>query len=52
MYSKLIDGLIRFKQGKKVPKYVKYALKDGCSLKNETVESIRKVFKSNDEIEK
>lgn len=46
MYSKIIDGLIRFKVIKKVPKYVDMALKDGCSLKRQTVESIRKFFKS------
>ena len=41
LYSKLIDGLIRFKQTKKVPKYVKLAIKDGCSLKPDTYKKIK-----------
>lgn len=33
MYSKIIEGMIRFKNYNKVPKFIKMALKDGCSLK-------------------
>ncbi len=44
MYSKIIDGLIRFKQINKVPKYINATLKDGCSLKSETITSILKFF--------
>ena len=40
MYSKIIDGLIRFRVIKRVPKYIDMALKDGCSLKKTTIESI------------
>ncbi len=36
LYSKIIDGLIRFRQINKINKYIKYALKDGCSLKPAT----------------
>ena len=46
MYSKIIDGLIRFKVIKRVPKYIDMALKDGCSLKKTTIESIQHYFKS------
>ena len=45
MYSKIIDGLIRFKVIKKVPKYIDLALKDGCSLKKSTISSIKHFFK-------
>lgn len=44
MFSKIIDGLIRFKQSQKVPKYIDYALKDNCFLKKATVEEIKKAL--------
>lgn len=50
MYSKLIDGLIRFRQYGKVPKYIMYALKDNCCLKPATIEAILKQFGSDPEI--
>lgn len=37
IYSKIIDGLIRFRQVNKVPKYIKYCLKEKCSLKEKTI---------------
>ena len=48
LYSKIIDGLIRFRQINKVPKYIKYCLKEKCSLKPHTVNSILKYFKSSE----
>lgn len=44
LYSKIIDGIMRFHQNKKVMKYVNYAIKDGASLKPETLKKIFKVF--------
>lgn len=52
MYSKIIDGLIRFKVIKKVPKYVDMALKDGCSLKKSTISSIKQYFKGKEMYQK
>ncbi len=52
LYSKLIDGLIRFREIKKVPKYINYALKDKVPLKPETIKSILKYFKSPEIIQK
>ena len=46
IYSKIIDGLIRFKNLKKVPKYIKYCLDEKCTLKDKTISSIKKYFKS------
>ena len=34
LFSKIIDGLIRYREYSKVMKYVNYALVDGCSLKD------------------
>ena len=48
IYSKIIDGLIRFKQINKVPKYVKYCLEEQCTLKPQTIESIKKHFKGDE----
>lgn len=48
LYSKIIDGLIRFRHIQKVPKYVKYCLKEKCTLKEKTIESIQKYFKSDE----
>lgn len=48
IFSKLIDGLIRFKNQKRVPKYVNYALKSRCTLKNQTINNILKIFTSNE----
>ncbi len=44
LYSKLIDGLIRFRDINKVPKYIDYAIKDNCCLKQDTIVSILKHF--------
>lgn len=44
LYSKIIDGLIRFRQTKKVPKYIKYCLEEKCCLNERTIESIKKYF--------
>lgn len=51
LYSKIIDGLIRFRNIQKVPKYIKYCLKEKCTLKEKTIESILKYFKSEEMLE-
>lgn len=48
IYSKIIDGLIRFKQIKKVPKYVKYCFEEKCTLNPKTIQSILKHFSSDE----
>ena len=47
LYSKIIDGMIRFKEISKVPKYIQCTFKDKCSLKDETIRKLRKIY-SND----
>lgn len=46
IYSKMIDGLLRFRHINKVPKYIKYCLEEQCSLKEKTVTTIKKYFQS------
>lgn len=41
LYSKIIDGLLRFRQTKKVPKYIKLCLEEKCSLNERTIQSIK-----------
>ncbi len=55
LYSKIIDGLIRFRQVNKIHKYINYALKDKCRLKSDTIKNILKHFNNpemNDKLEK
>ena len=49
LYSKMIDGLIRFKEINKIKKYIKYTFEDKCSLKDETIKKLRRIY-SNDEV--
>lgn len=44
MYSKIIDGILRYNQSKKVMKYVNYAIKDGSSLKPDTMKRLVKAL--------
>lgn len=46
LYSKIIDGLIRFREISRVPRYVNFAIRDECSLKSHTLENILKYFDS------
>lgn len=47
LYSKIIDGLIRFKEFNKIEKYIDLALKERVALKNKTYKSIRKFMNGN-----
>lgn len=49
LYSKIIDGLVRFREISRVPRYVNFAIRDKCSLKKHTIENILKYF-NNDEM--
>lgn len=44
MYSKLIDGFMRFKEHDKVIKYVELALKENCALKSTTMDELYGYF--------
>lgn len=44
MYSKLIEGLIRFHETSKLLKYVEAALEDKCTLKPETIEQLEEIY--------
>lgn len=44
MYSKLVDGLIRFKETSKLMKYVEMALEDNCTMKPEVVSLLEEIF--------
>lgn len=46
LYSKIIDGMIRFRNINKIPKYIKYCMEEKCTLKEKTIENIQKYFKS------
>lgn len=48
LYSKIIDGLLRFRHIQKVPKYVKYCYDEKCTLKEKTIQGILKYFKGDE----
>lgn len=50
LYSKLIDGLIMFREIEKVPKYIDLALEDRVTLKEKTLMSIEKYYYDDEEI--
>jgi len=50
MYSKLIDGFIRFKEHNRVVKYIDLALKDNCPLKQTTMDELFNYFHGEDEM--
>ena len=50
MYSKLVDGFIRFKEHTRIIKYVELALKDGCILKPATLEGLYAYFHDDQEM--
>jgi hypothetical protein len=45
LYSKIIEGLIRFNKLNKVNKYIDLAIKEKCHLKESGYQAIRKKFK-------
>lgn len=50
LYSKLIDGLIRFGEAGKVEKYIDLAIEDDVGLKFETIDKIREIFEDNESV--
>ena len=50
LYSKLIDGFIRYKELKKVPKYINLAMEEEVGLKPDTYEKIGKKFGNDKDI--
>lgn len=44
MYSKLIEGFIRFRKFEKVEKYLDFAIEEGCSLKKTALDELKKHF--------
>lgn len=44
MYSKLIEGLLRFKQAERVPVYLQAAIDDNCGLKNELIDQLFEIY--------
>lgn len=50
MYSKLIEGLIRYKQITKILLYVKAAVEDQCTLKQELIDSLHEIFEDDEEM--
>ena len=50
LYSKLIDGLIKFSDISRVLKFVEEAIKDSCSLKPETMARLRELSNNNEDL--
>lgn len=50
MYSKLIDGFMRFKEHNRVIKYIDFALKDNCVLKQTTMDELFGYFHDEQEM--
>lgn len=44
LYSKLVDGMLRFKDHNKVVKYIDLCLKDNCCLKKPTLDKLFEYF--------
>lgn len=44
MYSKLVEGLIKFKETGKLMKYVEMALEDKCTMKPEVITLLEEIF--------
>lgn len=49
MYSKLIEGLLRFKQTERVLQYVQAAIDDSCTLKQELIDQLFEIFEDEPE---
>lgn len=50
LYSKLIDGMMRFKDHNKVVKYVGLTAKDNCCLKKPTLDRLFEYFKNDEQV--
>ena len=50
LYSKLIDGFLRYKEYKKVPRFIDYTIEDECGLKPDTIERVTKKYGNSDSI--
>ena len=50
MYSKLIDGFMRYKEHNRVVKYIDLALKDNCVLKQNTMDELYGYFHDDKEM--
>ena len=46
MYSKLVEGLIKFKETGKLMKYVEMAVIDECTMKPEVIQQLEEIFAS------
>lgn len=44
MYSKLIEGLLRFKQADRIPQYIQAAIDDDAGLKTELVDQLTEIY--------
>lgn len=44
MYSKLVEGLIKFKETSKLMRYVEMALEDSCTMKPEVIGQLEEIF--------
>jgi pentatricopeptide repeat domain-containing protein 1 len=44
MYSKLVEGLIKFKETAKLMRYVEMALEDTCTMKPEVIAMLEEIF--------
>ena len=49
MYSKLIEGLLRFKQTERVLEYVQMAIKDNSTLKHELIDKLFEIYEDEPE---
>ena len=50
LYSKIIEGLFRYKETNRIGKYIKLAVNDECGLKEGTINKILKKFSDNKDI--
>ena len=50
LYSKLLDGFMRFKDHNRVVKYIDVALKDNCALKQTTMSELNAYFHGDQEM--
>lgn len=44
MYSKLVDGLIRFHELGRVMRYVQSAIDDNCTMKQEVIVQLDEIY--------
>ena len=44
MFSKLIEGLLRFKQTARIPEYIQRTIDDGCTLRSELIDQLSEIY--------